>query len=95
MDAGIFVFEIFLHNNRKVFCSFPIVKENQSASNERIAGTKWVFLCFKRRGLYRSFFHILYQDLETALQTLKIPGKVLEFYPNQKGRTLVVLFLSI
>ena len=57
-NADIFVFKILLHNNRKVF---------HSASNEGIAGGKWVFLCVERGILLN------YRDLEKALQTLKIP----------------------
>ena len=37
-NADIFVFKILLHNSRKVFLIFPVVKEHQSASNEGIAG---------------------------------------------------------
>ena len=41
-NADIFVFKILLqyiiHPNRKVFCSFPIVKEYQSAAIKIIAG---------------------------------------------------------
>ena len=32
----------------------------------------------------------LYPDLVETPQTLKIPGKVLEFCPDQNGRTLFV-----
>ena len=34
--ADIFVFKISLQKNRNVFCSFPIVIGQQSASNEEI-----------------------------------------------------------
>ena len=37
MNADIFVFKIVLHNNRKVFYSFPIAKEHQGASMNELA----------------------------------------------------------
>ena len=52
---------------------------------EGTAGGNWVFVCL--RGGYISIFPF-YEDLEKALQTLKIPGKVLEFCPDWMGRTL-------
>ena len=44
---------------------------------------------FKREE-YISIFPV-YQDLEKALQTLKIPGKVLEFRRDHKEKTLFTL----
>ena len=50
-----------------------------------------MFLCL-REGYISSF--PFYQDLEKVLQTLKIPGKVLEFCFDQRGRTLSELSSS-
>ena len=77
--------QILLQNNRLAFCKYPVVKEDQTASNEGNIGEKLVFLCL-REG-YISISPI-YQHLENVLQTLKIPGKVLEFCFDQRGRTL-------
>ena len=56
-------------------------------SNEGIAGRQCNGIGVLERGGgrgYRAICHV-YQDLAKAPQTLKIPGKVLEFCPHQRG----------
>ena len=56
----------------KFFCSVPLVNEQQSMSNDKVAGGKWVFMCLKV-GIKHIF--PVYQDL------LK---KVLKFVPDRR-----------
>ena len=50
------MFKLMLHNNAVVFYSFLIVTEHQNASNERIAGGQWVFVCLE--GYILQFFSL-------------------------------------
>ena len=48
-----------------------------------------MFLCLREGCISIS---PIYQDLEKVLQTLKLPGKVLEFCFDQRGRTPSIPF---
>ena len=53
LNSDNFAFEVLLHNNIIVFCSFPVVKEHRSAPNEKICRRK-LFL-FLRGGCISNF----------------------------------------
>ena len=64
-----------------------LIEGIQSASKEGIAGESGCFCVWEAGHTCISIFPI-HQDLERALQTLKIPGKLLEFCSDQRGQTL-------
>ena len=68
-------------------CSIPT--DTLSQMKAGITWGKWVFVCLTLRGIYKfNVIFDLYQSLTKAPQTRKIPGKVLELFPDQRGRTL-------
>ena len=53
--------------------------------------SRYLYVC--RRG-YNAIFSV-YQDRVKALQNWKIPGKVLEFFPDQRGRIMLTCYFEL
>ena len=70
------MFNILLRDIEKFSAFFLLVKEHQSVANEEIAGGNVVFLCLRR------FFFLYFFRIPRPWK-LKIPGKVLEFCPEE------------
>ena len=72
---------------QKVFCSFPIVKEHQSGSDEEIAGGKWVFLCVRALSVCQFSPYNSSVDLEITWKSLGI-------LPSPNGKPFLCTLIS-